>query len=313
MRSSRGFLFSSGTFILILWMTGLLPIAAPHDAAAGCIPARQVFTVREAGRIAFRQPSDLVLAGDRLFVLDDLNGRIVVLDRQGRSTGTIPLPGPDGASWLGIGFGGSDQLFLSSSGDGRVVVIDLNGKTVREFPAGEPQETLSPVGILVSRGSCFVTDNASHKVRAFTLDGRPQASWGGLGEGAAEFRAPFRVAQDSLDRVLVTDALNSRVLVFTPKGEPLAAFGQFGTTEGTLFRPAGLAVLEGDRVLVSDAYFGSLQVFTAQGAYQGVLCGEEGRPLALESPSGLAARGRTVYVVETGAGRVSAWELGTRR
>ena len=111
--------------------------------------------------------------------------------------------------------------------------------------------------------------------------------------------------------MLVTDALNSRVLAFTPKGEPLAAFGEFGTTEGTLFRPAGLAVLEGDRVLVSDTYFGSLQVFDAQGAYQGVLC-DEGRPLALESPTGLASRGRTVYVVEMGAGRVSAWEIGAR-
>ena len=90
--------------------------------------------MREAGKVAFRQPSDLVLAGDRLYVLDDLNGRVAVLDLQGRSVGTIPLPGPEGASWLGIGFGGADQLFLASSGDGRIVVIDLKGKPVREFP-----------------------------------------------------------------------------------------------------------------------------------------------------------------------------------
>ena len=267
--------------------------------------------MREAGKVAFRQPSDLVLAGDRLYVLDDLNGRVAVLDQQGRSVGTIPLPGPEGASWLGIGFGGADQLFLASSGDGRIVVVDLKGKPVREFPAGDAGEASSPAGILVSRGSCFVADNRAHRVRVFSLEGKQQASWGGLGESAAQFRAPFRVVQDSLDRVLVTDALNSRILAFTPKGDPLAAFGEFGTTEGTLFRPAGLAVLEGDRVLVSDAYFGSLQIFDAQGAYQGVLC-DGGRPLALESPTGLAVRGRTVYVVEMGAGRVSAWEFGAR-
>ena len=182
---------------------------------------------------------------------------------------------------------------------------------VREFPTAGPGEASSPAGILVSRGSCFVVDNRTHKVRVFGLDGRQQASWGGLGESLVQFRAPFRVVQDSLDRVLVTDTLNSRILAFTPKGDPLAAFGEFGRTEGTLFRPAGLAVLERDRVLVSDAYFGSLQVFSSQGDYQGVLC-EEGRPLALESPTGLAVRGRTVYVVEMGAGRVSAWEFGPR-
>jgi DNA-binding beta-propeller fold protein YncE len=293
-------------------MAGLLAATTPARAAAVCVPARQVFAVREAGKIAFRQPSDLVLAGDRLYVLDDLNGRVAVLDQQGRSVGTIPLPGPEGTSWLGIGFGGADQLFLASSGDGRIVVMDLKGKPVREFPTGGAGEVANPAGILVSRGSCFVADNRAHRVRVFSLDGRQQASWGGLGEGAAQFRAPFRIAQDSLDRVLVTDALNSRILAFTPKGEPLAAFGEFGTTEGTLFRPAGLAILERDRVLVSDAYFGSLQIFGSQGDYQGVLC-EEGRPLALESPTGLAVRGRTVYVVEMGAGRVSAWEFGPRQ
>jgi DNA-binding beta-propeller fold protein YncE len=235
-----------------------------------------------------------------------------VLDQQGRSVGTIPLPPPGGGSWLGIAYGGADQLYAASSGDGRIVVMDLTGAVVRDFPAGGAGETAAPAGILVSRGRCFVADNRAHRVRVFSLDGKQQASWGGLGESATQFRAPFRVAQDSQDRVLVSDALNSRVLAFTPKGDPLAAFGEFGTTEGTLFRPAGLAVLRRDQVVVADNYFGSLQLFDPQGVYQGVLCGSDGRPLALENPTGVAARGNTVYVVEMGAGRVSAWETGSR-
>lgn len=289
----------------------LLAAAAPDRAAAVCIPARPLFAVREAGKVAFRQPSDLVIGGDRLYVLDDLNGRVAVLDQQGRSVGTIPLPGPEGGSWLGIGFGGADQLFLAASSGGRIVVVDLKGTVIRGFPAGDAAENPRPAGILVSRGRCFVADNRGNRIRVFSLAGEPVVSWGGLGERATQFRAPFRVAQDSLDRVLVSDALNSRILAFTPKGDPLAAFGEFGATEGTLFRPAGLAILEGDRVLVSDAYFGSLQVFDARGVYHGVLC-DQGRPLALEGPTGLAAQGRTVFVVEMGAGRVSAWEIGRR-
>ena len=286
-------------------------LAAPRPACAGCIPARPVFAVREAANVPFRQPSDIVLAGDRLLVLDDLNGRIAILDLAGRSLGSIALPGSGGDSWLGLGFGGADQIFLAASGTGRVVVLDLKGRQVRDFPVGTAGES-RPAGILVSRGSCFVADAGSHRVRAFNLDGREQAAWGGLGEGPAQFRGPFRVAQDSLDRVLVSDALNSRVLAFTPGGEPLGAIGEFGTTEGTLFRPAGLAVLRRDQVVVADNYFGSLQLFDPQGVYQGVLCGSDGRPLALENPTGVAARGNTVYVVEMGAGRVSAWETGSR-
>lgn len=293
---------------LVAALLALRPAAAP----AACIPARQLFSVRESAKVAFRQPADLVLAGERLLVLDDLNGRVAVLDLLGRGVGAIDLPAAEGASWLGLGFGGADQLFLASAGDGRVVVLDLKGRQVREFAVGEPGVAARPAGILVSRTSLFVVDGGTHQVRVFSLEGKPQTAWGGLGEGAAQFRSPFRVVQDSADRVLVTDVLNSRVLVFTPKGEPLAAFGEFGTTEGTLFRPAGLAVLSGDRMLVADNYFGSLQVFDAQGAYQGVLCDGAGRPLALDNPTGLAVRGRTVFVVETGGGRVSAWEIGTQ-
>lgn len=286
--------------------------AAAADARGGCIPVRQLFAVREAGRIQFKQPSDLVLAGNRIYVLDDLNGRVAVLDTQGRSIGSLPLPGPEGASWLGIGFGGADQLYVSSSGDGRVVVIDPAGKPVREFPVSDGAEPSRPAGLLVSRGRCVVADSAAHRIRVFSLDGKPQASWGGPGDGPQQFRSPFRVAGDSLDRILVTDSLNSRVLVFTPKGDPLLAFGEFGITEGTLFRPAGIAVLGEDRILVADNYFGSLQLFDAQGGYQGVLCGPEGRPLALENPVGVAARGSAVFVLEMGAGRVSAFEIGRR-
>lgn len=281
-------------------------------ARAGCIPARQVFAVREGGGVPFRQPSDLVLAGNRLLVLDDLNGRVALLDTRGNAVGSLRLPGEPGSSWLGIGFGGADQIFLAGSSEGRIVVLDLAGKQVREFIAAEGTAAARPAGVLLFRGRCFVADNAAHRIRVYSLDGKLEAAWGGPGEGPQQFRAPFRIAADSLDRILVSDALNGRVLVFTPKGDPLLAIGEFGTSEGTLYRPAGIAVLEDDRVLVSDNYFGSLQIFGARGEYLGVLCGAEGRPLALENPVAVAARGSTVFVLEMGAGRVSAFEIGRR-
>lgn len=299
------------------WWAGLLLVLAigamtPGVVCAGCIPARQTFEVREAGKVVFRQPSDLLVAGNRLLVLDDLNARIVVLDLQGRSLGTLPLPGGAEESVTGIGFGGADEIFLAAPTKGEILVLDLKGKLVRQFSAGEGGRPAKPAGILVSRGACFVTDNEAHRIRVFSLDGRLQASWGGAGEGPRQFRAPFRIAQDSLDRILVTDALNSRVQIFTPKGDPLPGFGEFGMMESTLFRPAGLAVLERDQILVADNYFGSLQIFDSQGRYQGVLCGSEGKPLALENPVSVAVRGRMIYVLETGGGRVSAYEIGRK-
>lgn len=293
-------------------VVAVVAAATAGPAAAGCIPARQLFAVSEASGIAFRQPSDIVLAGDRLLVLDDLNGRIASLDFKGRAAGSIPLPGGTGGSWLGIGFGGADEIFIASAADSRVVVLDRKGKQVREFSTGGAGGEGRPTGVLVAAGSCFVTDAGRKRVESFTLEGQALAGWGSAGDGPAQFRAPFRIAQDGLGRLLVSDALNARVLAFTPAGAPLAALGEFGVTEGTLFRPAGLAVLAGDRFLVADNYFGSLQIFDAQGGYQGVLCGGDGRPLALGNPTGVAARAGAVFVVEMGAGRVSGWEIGAR-
>lgn len=295
----------------LLLALGLL-LGGPAPAPAGCIPARALFEAREVGKVAFRQPADLVLAGGRLLVLDDLNSRIAVLDQQGRGVGSIPLPRGGDEAALGIGFGGADEIFLAMSGRGEIVVVDLKGKVTRTFGAGEGGRPARPAGVLVTRGTCFVTDNDAHRVRFFSLDGKALGGWGGLGEGPRQLRAPFRIAQDSQDRILVTDALNSRVQIFTPKGDHLGGFGEFGTVEGTLFRPAGLAVVEGDRVLVADNYFGSLQLFDAEGRYEGVLCGSDGKALALENPVSVAARGRTVFVLEMGGGRVSAFEIGVQ-
>lgn len=289
---------------LCLWLGG------PAAAGAGCIPARPLFETREVGKVAFRQPADLVLAGGRLLVLDDLNARIAVLDQQGRGVGSIPLPRGGSEPALGIGFGGADEIFVTAPGRGEIVVLDLKGKVLRSFGAGEAGRPGRAAGILVTRGTCYVTDNETHRVRFMALDGKVLGGWGGLGEGQRQFRAPFRMAQDSQDRILVTDALNSRVQIFTPKGDYLAGFGEFGTVEGTLFRPAGLAVLEGDRILVADNYFGSLQIFDAGGRYEGVLCGSDGKALALENPVSVAARGRTLFVLEMGGGQVSAFEIG---
>lgn len=284
-------------------------VLAAAPARGACIPVQPVLAVERAGNVPLRQPSDFVLAGERLFVLDDLNERVAILDLQGRTLGVVPLPGPKGGSWLGIGFGGADRLFLAAADRAEVVVVDLDGKPVRTFPVADAGEASRPAGILVSRASCFVADGAAGKVRSFTLGGEPVVAWGGSGEGPAQFRFPFRVAQDNRDRVIVTDSLNARVQVFTPRGDHLLTFGEFGTTEGRLFRPAGLAVLEGDRILVADNYFGSIQLFGPDGGYQGVLCEAAGKPVAAQGPVSLAASGRLVYVLETGAGRLSAYRI----
>lgn len=307
MKRRRPFASSAipGLAALAALALGLAP--APCEAAT-CIPGAPLFEVG-TGEVTFRQPSDIAVTSERLFVLDDLNGRIAVFDLNGSYLETVSLPGKKGTSYLGFDVGGDDNFYLASSGEGEIVVMSAAGKELRRFKAGGGKEGSEPVGIDISRGLCHVTDNGTHTVRIFDLEGALQEEWGSLGDGAGDFRYPFRIAQDSVGRIMVTDALNSRIQIFTPRGEPLLVFGEFGVTEGTLFRPAGITPLGEDLLVVADNYLGSIQLFDMKGRYRGVLCGDDGRPLLMDNPVSLAAAGSKLFVLQMGAGRVQAFRV----
>lgn len=268
-----------------------------------------LFEVRNGGGHSLRQPSDLSIHEDILFVLDDLNGRVVRYSLEGTFLSSIPLPGGSTKSYLGLDLGADDNLYLAASEEGEVIVLDQGGGTVRRFRTGGEKRTSEPVAVAVSRGNCLVIDNEEHSVKVYDLEGTLLREWGGLGEGRDTFRYPFRVTQDVVGRIFVSDSLNSSIKVFTPKGEPLLDFGEFGVTEGTLFRPAGVELLGDNLLLVSDSYLGVVQLFDMKGLYRAVLCDQNGRPMTFDSPVSLAAKGSTLYVLETGADRVRALRL----
>jgi DNA-binding beta-propeller fold protein YncE len=300
---------AAGVLGFLILLSGFSPAIA---RSATCLGATPLFQLRAGGEKSLRQPSDLALHEKSLFVLDDLNGRIVEFSLRGEYLRSTPLPGGSRSSYLAVDLGDKDHFYLASSAEGKIVVIDRGGSTVREFGIGAKDGKSEPVGIDVSRGACFVADNEEHKVKVFDLEGRALGEWGGIGDAPGKLRYPFRVVQDSAGRVIVTDSLNSRVKAYTPKGEPLFAFGDFGVVEGTLFRPAGISLWDSDRLLVSDNYLGSIQLFDFKGGYHGTLCGSDGTPLLFENPVSLAAAGNTLFVLEAGAGRVQALRVGGR-
>jgi DNA-binding beta-propeller fold protein YncE len=288
----------------------LSAFTAEAARSATCLTATPLFQLRSGGDKNLQQPSDLTLHEGSIFVLDDLNGRIVEFTLKGRYLRSTPLPRGSQSSYLALDLGGNDHFYLASSAEGKIVVIDRKGSVVREFDTGAKDGASEPVGVDVSRGACFVADNEEHKVKVFDLEGNALGEWGGLGDAPRKLRYPFRVVQDSAGRVIVTDTLNSRVKAYTPKGEPLFSFGEFGVVEGTLFRPAGISLWGNDRILVSDNYLGSIQLFDFKGGYHGTLCGSDGIPLLFQNPVSLASVDGTLFVLESGAGRVQALRVG---
>jgi len=304
-RSSLRFFVPSATAMVL---TLSLALPAPCRGIS-CTSTEPLFEIRKGGAGPLRQPSDLSIHGDSLFVLDDLNGRVVRYSLGGTFLSNIPLPGGSRKSYLGLDLGEDDNLYLAASDEGEVIVLDQRGDTVRRFGTGGEKSGSEPVAVAVSRGKCFVIDNEEHSVKVYDLEGTLLQEWGGLGDSRDTFRYPFRIAQDVLGRIFVSDSLNSSIKVFTPKGAPLLDFGEFGVTEGTLFRPAGLELLGDNLLLVADNYLGVIQLFDLKGLYRAVLCDREGRPMVFENPASLAVRGSTLFVLETGADRVRALRL----
>ena len=86
--------------------------------------------------------------------------------------------------------------------------------------------------------------------------------------------------------------------------------GAWGTKAGQLFRPKGITVTKG-HVYISDSYLGHIQIFHQHGDFLGVLSDQQGGPIELTTPMGMALdenRGR-LYVVELKANRVSCLDL----
>ncbi len=301
----------STAFLPLPALVAAVLLASPVPAeGVSCLTAQPLFRIDQGGGKPLRQPSDLTLHGESLFVLDDLNGRVAVFSLDGRHVSSTPLPGGGDAAFLGLDVGTDDNIYLASAGEGKIIIVDHDGKVLREFATGQQGESpTEPTGVHVSRGFCLVADNEGHSVKVFDLGGTLKEQWGQLGEGPLGFRYPFRLRQDTLGRVIVTDTLNSKIKIFTPKGEPLLEFGEFGVTEGTLYRPAGIALREPDQLLVADNYHGAVQLFDLRGQYLATLCGDDGVPLLFQNPVSLAAQGSILFVLEMGAGRVQALEL----
>jgi hypothetical protein len=183
----------------------LLFLLCSGVAEAACFKAEPLFTIESAKGTPLRQPADLALHGERLFVLDDLNGRVAVFSLEGGYLSSVKLPDGSRSSHLAIDVGRDDNIYLAASGKGKVVILTGKGKQLAAFATGSEEKPTEPVGIEVSRGQIFVADNEAHNVKVFDMDGNFVQSWGGTGEGPTSFRYPFRIIQDASGRVIVSD------------------------------------------------------------------------------------------------------------
>ena len=264
------------------------------------------------------QPSDLSLGPNGyVYLVDGVNNRVIVLDRQGRMKFTFGQKGSGQGEFehpLGIDISKDGMVYIADSGNHRIQVFDANGNFLRLFrvKSGPQEKPSDPVDVLVSnfKDYVYVSDNDNHKVKVYDTKGKFQFQWGKFGEEPGNFRYPGTLAKNEQNEIFVVDVLNTRVQKFDPFGNYILDIGSWGVLPGNLFRPKGIAIDRNNRVFVGDSYMGLIQVFTDMGRFLGVVC-ENGTKKHFNTPVGLFMDGKNdiLLTVEMRKNKISVSKI----
>ncbi len=146
------------------------------------------------GRQSFDGPVDVVEdREENIYVVDQGNNRIEVLDRRGNFV----------REWGGRGFSAGSFDFPTA------ITIDRN------------------------TGNLFVAEKLNHRVQKFDPTGKLLMTLGRLGSAPGDFNKPMDVAVDRKGFIYVADTGNNRLQKFDPTGRFLAEWGRFARRRGT--------------------------------------------------------------------------------
>jgi YYY domain-containing protein len=214
---------------------------------------RQAIGRRGRGAAQFEQPCALALAPGRLYVADTWNGRVQVLDREGRMTAEWrgPYYGP-----RGIAVGPDGRVFLADTGNHRIRVFDPGGTEIAAWGrrGRGPGELDEPTCVGVDEaGRVHVCDNGNARVATFDADGSWRGSFAVAGWRPGAYSEP-KLALAPEGTVWVTVPLEGVVRAYDRRGRPRSL--RSGPPGGPPFRtPLGIAYdPRGPSLLVSDLH-----------------------------------------------------------
>jgi len=289
----------------------LLSLLWLWNGLAAALPSTEIRTLAQH----LAQPAALAWNDAGQLAVLDLNGLTVFAGGKQGKADAVPGSALDA-------FGYRNHWWLADPDGGRLLQIDPDGRIRQTLPAKnllpppaisadtektEPLAAPEPVAVAVYQDVLFWADRANHRICRYDLKiSKVLDCFGKRGEMDGEFQYPYQMLFDSDGYLYVTDVLNARVQMFDQNGRFFSQIGSFGSDGHHLFRPNGIAMDPEHKLLfVSDSYFGTIKVFKA-GAAAGELTDAAGKPVKLQSPTGLAYRDGVLYAAETLAGKVVA-------
>jgi DNA-binding beta-propeller fold protein YncE len=198
----------------------------------------------------------------RIFVSDNAQGIVFVMDREHHQVNYIGLMGPPKLGTpMGIHVDAKDRVWLADGTAQRIYAFDpdLNLRA-----ALGKDELSNPVSVAtdLSRNRLYVVDSKLHCVVVYDSEtGKFITKFGKRGIEDGQFNFPTDIAVGLDGRLYIADAMNRRVQVFDADYKFLDKFGQEGLKWGQFRKPKSLALDEYQNVYVVDSDFCNFQIF----------------------------------------------------
>jgi DNA-binding beta-propeller fold protein YncE len=171
---------------------------------------------RESGLL---RPTGLVAAGDRLYVVDTILDKVIVVGLAGQVMSTFGERGDKPGQFnfpTNIARAADGRLFVTDTMNFRVQVFDAEGRYLNSFGhAGDGSgDFAKPKGIAVdSAGHIYVVEGLNDVVQIFDDRGRLLLAFGGSGGGPGQMWLPTGIAIAN-DKIYVADSSNRRLQMF---------------------------------------------------------------------------------------------------
>ncbi len=253
----------------------------------------------------FRRPFGVASLPDGRIVVADPDAALVVRLRAGEPSTTVACPGHPWTAPMGVAATAAGDLWVADAGEGVLVRVAADGRCTRAG-AGELER---PTSVAVRDGRVYVADPPRHLIAVFKESGEAAATIGRWGDGEGELNFPTSVAFTPSGELVVVDALHFRIARFDADGRWLGAFGTAAVEGGEFGMPKDVAVDPDGRIYVSDAQRDAVLVFRPDGTLDYVLGAPGEGPGRFTHPAGVAFAAGRIYVADSYAGRVQAFDI----
>lgn len=168
---------------------------------------------------------------------------------------------------LGIALDADGNIYVLERRSNMLVVFDATEKPLRVIELGGVVTRPAALAINRKLRQLIVADGAVHKVFVFSLDGKLQFAFGGIGGEEGQFNLPISVTIGKDNDIIVADTFNARIQIFDAKGSFKRAFGSRGDGLGDFQLIKSVAVDSDDNIYVVDGRSHDVKIFNQSGEF----------------------------------------------